>query len=302
MLGLRAAAKAVLPPAAWQWLGERYRAAKIRSARRAFRRTGAAGQFLPRRELDKLMRSGFREPAAIRYDAEGLELHAGQKIALMRTKLPLDDVRDSLELGCDDGMVAAGLAKLGKNAHALDIHAKGFDCRAQAAGVKFIEADAAAIPLPDESMDLVYSFAAFEHFPEPEAVLREARRVLRKGGYLYLSYGPLYGSPYGRHAYRQVPVPYCHYLFEESDLVAYCNEHGLAAHWPYVNGWTVSRYRELFARHRPAFREIVYKEDFTAGMGAEMITRYPQCFRGRVHDMDDLMVANIELLWKKNTA
>jgi SAM-dependent methyltransferase len=42
--------------------------------------------------------------------------------------------------------------------------------------------DAAKLPFADGSFDLVFSIAAFEHFSEPVAAIRECERVLARGG------------------------------------------------------------------------------------------------------------------------
>lgn len=52
-------------------------------------------------------------------------------------------------------------------------------------------ADAAALPLADASIDLVYSSAMLHWCPDPAAVLAEVQRVLRPGGLLMFStWGP----------------------------------------------------------------------------------------------------------------
>ena len=51
-------------------------------------------------------------------------------------------------------------------------------------GGRAMEADAAALPFPDGSFDLVSISNSLHHFPHPEAVLAEAFRVLAPGGHL----------------------------------------------------------------------------------------------------------------------
>lgn len=52
-------------------------------------------------------------------------------------------------------------------------------------------ADAACLPLKDESVDLIFSNLMLHHCPDPPAVLAEARRVLRRPGVLlFTALGP----------------------------------------------------------------------------------------------------------------
>ena len=297
---LRRAAKLLLPGPAKQAASAWYGRIKMERARKAFAAAETADGFLPPAELESLMKDGHRAPEVIRYDPEGLTLRAAEKAGQIAGRVDLQKINASLELGCMDGMVAAELAKRGLAAHALDLNNAAFDARAKSAGVRFITGNAEAMPVESASMDLVYSFAAFEHFERPDRVIEESYRVLKKGGHLFLLFGPVYTSPYGRHAYRQIPVPYCHYLFSEEDLHRYAASHALAHDWPYVNGWTVTQYRALWDHWRGRFNEHFYKEHPTGGVGAELIARYPGAFRKKVKHVEDLFVSAVELCWEKS--
>ncbi len=50
----------------------------------------------------------------------------------------------------------------------------------------FVLGSATALPFPDASFDGIWSIWVFEHVPNPEQAFREARRVTRNGGVLFL--------------------------------------------------------------------------------------------------------------------
>ena len=300
---LKRCVRAIAPVSAlhaWGTLRSRTKATRARRAFDAIDPT-APGQFLDPAILPALMRHGYQAPAVIGYDAEGLVRRAAEKVGWLADRLPLDRVRSCAELGCWDGMVLAALreARPGISAYGADRSTNGIDARARAAGVRFVQTDASALAFASGSLDLVYSFAAFEHFADPGGAVDEAWRVLKPGGHLYLSFGPVYTSPFGLHAYRQIPVPYCHYLFADEDLRAYATREGLATSWPYVNGVSVTSYRRIFEERAARFDRLYYREHPTGAVGAELITRYPSCFRARVPLFDDLLVSAIEICLRK---
>jgi ubiquinone/menaquinone biosynthesis C-methylase UbiE len=72
--------------------------------------------------------------------------------------------------------------------------------RARLAGlnrIEFIEADAEALPFPDESFDAVVSRYGLPHFTDAVQALKEARRVLRPGGrFIAAMHGAVERNPY----------------------------------------------------------------------------------------------------------
>ena len=298
---LKRVARSVSPAPVRRAWGQLYGRVKIRRARKVFERNGVGNvpAFLSADELSTLMNLGYQPPDVIRYDPGGLVERADQKLKQITRALDLTGVRTSLELGCWDGMVAAALATRGMTAVGLDMTSQGLDRRAREAGARFVQSDAEAIALGSESIDLVYSFASFEHFPHPDRCMKEVHRVLRPGGHAYLHFGPLYFSPYGLHAYRQIPVPFCHLLFREEDLHRWAAEHNLPHAWPFVNGWTLKQYRALWRSLELQFVVTDYRESTTGGVGVELVNRYPRCFKDHVDDFDELLVAFVDLTLRK---
>lgn len=106
--------------------------------------------------------------------------------------LPLENVRDYLEVGCGAGAVTRFVAsELGLQATGIDIDPEQIAvARERSAGVanaQFQEGDATRLPFVDHSFDVVLSFMATHHIEDADAALREIARVLRPGGYFVYS-------------------------------------------------------------------------------------------------------------------
>lgn len=82
----------------------------------------------------------------------------------------------------------------------------------------FVCADAAHLPFDDDSIDTMIMNDAMEHVDEPEAVLWECRRVLKKGGRLYVNFPP-YHHPFGTHLSDLIYIPWVHLFFSEKVLI-----------------------------------------------------------------------------------
>ncbi|MBS1807397.1 MAG: class I SAM-dependent methyltransferase [Acidobacteria bacterium] len=75
-----------------------------------------------------------------------------------------------------------------------------------------------AIPLPDNSVDLVFSCNAFQHVANLDAGLEEIARVLKSGGYLYTNFGPVWSAPDGSHIENLVVDGYCYNFWKQTLL------------------------------------------------------------------------------------
>lgn len=102
----------------------------------------------------------------------------------------LGDVRGKtvLDYGCGDGVNTLLLARRGASVKALDISPELTDIARQrlaanriTGDVEFIIGSAHDVPLPDDSVDVVFGMAILHHL-DLESSAREVKRVLRKGG------------------------------------------------------------------------------------------------------------------------
>lgn len=88
-----------------------------------------------------------------------------------------------IDLGCGPGWLHPQLSERCQQLLAVDLSAGMLQ---QAATLKYasryIQADAAALPLPDQCSDSVFSSLMLQWCPQPAAVLQEICRVLKPGG------------------------------------------------------------------------------------------------------------------------
>ena len=106
--------------------------------------------------------------------------------------LKADPPTSILDLGCGTGRFSAALAhRFSAHVTAIDPSIKMLE-RANAklySGVTFLRGSAESIPLPSDSVDLVFASMVFHHLRAPALAFRECRRVLRSEGILFIRNG-----------------------------------------------------------------------------------------------------------------
>jgi SAM-dependent methyltransferase len=116
------------------------------------------------------------------------------------------------DLGCGDGIMAAGLANLGASVVGFDLDPTDpavLEREAKARGVDvsgldvcFRQATADRIDADDGEFDLAVSWSVMEHVFDREGYMREARRVIKPGGHLLVQVWPLWHSEHGHHLWQ----------------------------------------------------------------------------------------------------
>lgn len=103
--------------------------------------------------------------------------------------------RDVLEAGCGTGLLLREAARVGRSAIGLDL-SRGMLRTARERGLRVVQGTLTALPLPPESVDLVYSMKVLPHVPLIREALAELARVVRPGGHLLLEFYNPYSLRY----------------------------------------------------------------------------------------------------------
>lgn len=120
--------------------------------------------------------------------------------------------RSVADLGCGDGIMAAGLAHMtGASVVGFDMDptdrpkledeasARGHDLSSLA--LQFRKATSGSIDAEDAEFDVGVSWSVMEHVFDRAGYLREARRVIKPNGHLFVQAWPLWHSEHGHHLF-----------------------------------------------------------------------------------------------------
>lgn len=193
--------------------------------------------------------------------------------------------KDVLDIGCGAGgktifYASQGVKKiigveiLGKYKDKAEELAKKYNMSDK---FSFICADASKTPFDDESFDTIIMNDAMEHVDEPEKVLEECYRILKKNGKLYLNFPP-YNHPYGAHLSDAIGMPWVHVFFNEKTLIDTYKElvkdlpdgedrikfridkrPDGTEYFSYINQMTIKRFQKIMQKSK--FNIEYYKEE-----------------------------------------
>ena len=206
-----------------------------------------------------------------------------------------------LDVACGDGMLGKLLEAYGHTVELVDM-ADWRDERA--CTLPFREVNISeGLPSDDDSFDLVCSYNAFEHFPDPATAFTEMIRICKPGGTIFLEFGPLFAGPWGLHAYRTLRMPYPQFLFSAEYIQVKLRDLGIydlgerKAELQYTNGWYLRQFKELWQDDRCEIVDASYPQvtDYL-----DIICEHPSCFSGRGLQYEDVVTQSISIQLRKN--
>jgi SAM-dependent methyltransferase len=84
--------------------------------------------------------------------------------------------------------------------------------------IQFVQTTPTSIPLPENSVDVMYTIDTVEHLSRPHEIFTDALRILRPGGLFLVHFCPWYG-PHGAHLEDIIPFPWPHVVFSMDTLL-----------------------------------------------------------------------------------
>jgi ubiquinone/menaquinone biosynthesis C-methylase UbiE len=130
-------------------------------------------------------------------------VHAEKMISILLEEFAHPTLAAVLDLACGTGFLTRREQEQGFNTIGLDFsHESLRRLKHGARAFPAIQADAAALPFSSASFEAVTCLGAWRHFPDPQRVMDEIRRVLRPGGIFLVGYFPpklagLFSTPRG---------------------------------------------------------------------------------------------------------
>lgn len=130
-----------------------------------------------------------------------------------------------LDFGCGRGEFVLAAARNGaKLSMGVDIQDNSNDAKQLAeqlglSNVKLIVGESKQ--LASKSIDVLTSHDAFEHFEDPDGILREMVRLVKPGGKIFIKFGPTWMSPWGKHMFGtfRKDRPWIHLIFPERSIM-----------------------------------------------------------------------------------
>lgn len=125
-------------------------------------------------------------------------------------------IRDKtiIDFGCGNGRGSVELARHGAGrVIGIDIRQDRLDMARELARNLGVADRCHFATHTEEPADYVISVDAFEHFGDPEGVMRDVHAMLRPGGAFVVSFGPTWFHPRGGHFFSI--FPWSHLLFSE---------------------------------------------------------------------------------------
>jgi ubiquinone/menaquinone biosynthesis C-methylase UbiE len=132
--------------------------------------------------------AGWEDPGVVANYHDHLSGVTTQSVDALLDAAAIRNGSRVLDVATGGGYIAAAATQRGADSIGIDFSAAQLRmARERYPAVRFEQADAEALPFAPESFDAVVNGFGMCHLPNPDVALREAFRVLRRGGRVALT-------------------------------------------------------------------------------------------------------------------
>jgi SAM-dependent methyltransferase len=178
------------------------------------------------RVTEKLLLLLSRKPESNDYPVTSSNLNNALDLLCNAFPHILDDIKDKiiLDLGCGSGAQAIELVNNGAMlVVGVDINPKALEKAKNAAKREGIENQTQFKDVlgknDKERFDIIISQNSMEHFKDPLSILSQMKTSIKKGGQIYITFGPPWFAPYGSHMQFFTKMPWVNILFSEKTVM-----------------------------------------------------------------------------------
>jgi SAM-dependent methyltransferase len=156
-----------------------------------------------------------------------------------------------IDFGCGEGLEAAELAQRGASrVIGLDTYAPVLET-ARANAARYGVADRCVFAADtDERADVIVALDSFEHFQDLAGILTKMRELVRPGGVVLASFGPVWFHPLGGHVFSV--FPWAHFVFTEKAFMRWLADFNPDGHTSFasvgLNRLTIRRFERVVAK------------------------------------------------------
>ena len=131
---------------------------------------------------------------------------------------PAIEGRTVIDFGCGSGLEAVEMARRGaKRVIGIDIRETVLGSARRLATLAGVSDRCVFDTDTDDKADVILSIDGFEHYGDPEGILRRMRRLINPDGHVLIAFGPPWLHPLGGHLFSV--FPWAHLVFTERALI-----------------------------------------------------------------------------------
>jgi SAM-dependent methyltransferase len=128
-----------------------------------------------------------------------------------------------IDFGCGTGTEAVDLAQHGaKRVIGIDIQEGLLTKARNHAALHKVDNCCIFAKQTYERADVIVAIDSFEHFDDPDMILKTMRKILKPDGYVFVAFGPPWYHPLGGHLFSI--FPWSHLIFTEKTLIRWRSE------------------------------------------------------------------------------